>query len=354
MGFFMHVDVLIVGFGLAGWATTASLEKANKSFLVFEAPQAAASSRAATGIYNPTVLKRFRAIDQAKTLMQHSIAAYKQSDGILFNHSTNILRILASIAEQNDWAVAADRPELALFLAPNITHMYNKHVRAPYGVGRVLHTGWIDIPAMLDAAQANLMETERLRQACFDYASLQFTPTGVAYKGITSDYVIFTEGIGMNANSWFSSLPLLPNKGEWLIVSCPGLEEKRILKGSVFIVPLGGDTYRIGATYSKDFSSVDPTDSARDWLEKQFRKYVKLPYTVLSHGAGLRPTTPDRKPLIGQHPTHPALACINGLGSRGVLWAPYAANLLINALFYGEKIPEALDLNRFMAKNAAF
>ncbi len=32
----MRTDVLIVGFGLAGWAMTESLQKANKSFVVID------------------------------------------------------------------------------------------------------------------------------------------------------------------------------------------------------------------------------------------------------------------------------------------------------------------------------
>ena len=74
----MHRDVLIVGFGLAGWALTEALTKEGKSFVVFD-PCAESSSKVATGIYNPVVLKRFRAIYGADELMAHSLPFYKQA-----------------------------------------------------------------------------------------------------------------------------------------------------------------------------------------------------------------------------------------------------------------------------------
>lgn len=351
MGFFMRTDVLIVGYGLAGWAMADSLEKSNKSFIVFDSPQAASSSRAATGIYNPTVLKRFRAIDHAQALMNHSIPVYKQPKHNTTQHSATIFRILSSAAEQNDWVVAADKPELTPFLLPKINAVENCHIDAPYGAGTVLHTGWVDIPSLLDSSRGDLIARNRLKKEHVDYTSLKVTTAGVQYKDIEASYVVFTEGVGLRSNPWFSSLPLIPNKGEWLVISCPGLNITNILKGSVFVVPLGDDMYRIGATYSRNFSSVHPTTAARTWLEEQLKKYIRLPYIVLSHGAGLRPTVPDRKPLIGRHPVHPVLTCINGLGSRGVLWAPYAASLLTNCLFREAIIPKALNLRRFMPDN---
>lgn len=345
----MRTDVLIVGFGLAGWAMTESLQKANKSFVVIDnVPHAPSSSRAATGIYNPTVLKRFRAIDRAQKLMDYSIPYYKQRKYKSIDHPNEILRVLSTAAEQNDWLVAADKPSLARFLDPTIQMSPNVHIHAPHGVGTVQQTGWIDVPALLNNAKDALSTKGIFIHERFDHASLTMASSGIEYKQWKASYVVFAEGVGILTNPWFSSLPLIPNKGEWLVISCPGLGLDQIIKGSVFIVPLGEDRYRVGATYNRDCEEASVTNKARIWLEEQISKYVKLPFTVLSHGAGLRPTVPDRRPLLGQHPKHPRLACINGLGSRGVLWAPYAAFLLTDSLFQGKSIPNEFDIHRFM------
>jgi glycine/D-amino acid oxidase-like deaminating enzyme len=345
----MQTDVLIVGFGLAGWAMTESLQKANKSFVVIDSgSQAPSSSRAATGIYNPTVLKRFRAINCAQKLMDYSIPYYKQKKYESNNHPNEILRVLTSTAEQNDWIVAADKPDLAHFLSPTIQTSPYTHIDAPHGVGTVQQTGWVDVPALLNSAKDELITKGVFVHENFAHASLTLTNTEIEYKQWKASYVVFAEGVGILTNPWFSSLPLIPNKGEWLVISCPGLGLDQIIKGSVFIVPLGDDRYRVGASYTHDYKHALATKRARIWLEDQLNKYVRLPFKVLSHGAGLRPTVPDRKPLLGQHPKHPQLVCINGLGSRGVLWAPYAAFLLTDSLFQGRSIPKEFDLRRFL------
>ena len=238
----MRTDVLIVGFGLAGWAMTESLQKANKSFVVIDnAPHAPSSSRAATGIYNPTVLKRFRAIDRAQKLMDYSIPYYKQRKYKSIDHPNEILRVLSTTAEQNDWLVAADKPSLARFLDPTIQMSPNVHIHAPHGVGTVQQTGWIDVPALLNNAKDALSTKGIFIYERFDHASLTMASSGIEYKQWKASYVVFAEGVGILTNPWFSSLPLIPNKGEWLVISCPGLGLDQIIKGSVFIVPLGED-----------------------------------------------------------------------------------------------------------------
>ena len=45
-----------------------------------------------------------------------------------------------------------------------------------------------------------------------------------------------------------------------------------------------------------------------------------------------RPAVRDRKPLIGTHPEFPALSIFNGMGSKGVLMAPFLAGQFADAL----------------------
>lgn len=339
-------DVLIVGFGLAGWALTEALKKHGISFVVYDALKSSSSS-IATGIYNPIVLKRFRAIWNVNALMKHSIPFYTQP------HYTNavspmpIQRVLASVSEQNDWAVASDNIELSPYLNPKVLPNTNMNLHAPFGMGVVEQTGWIDTNKVLTIAQKELEQQHCFVGESFDYSALDITNTELCYKKWKVKHLFFAEGVGIRKNPWFSKLPVVPNKGEWLVVSCKGLGLKDIIKSSVFVVPLGGDRYRVGATYAREFKNVLPTEEGKTWLMTQFRKLTDLPYKIMDHGAGLRPTVTDRKPVIGQHPTHPNLWCVNGLGSRGVLWAPYLATTLVGALKNKKTITHELNLSRF-------
>ena len=343
----MHRDVLIVGFGLAGWALTEALTKTGKSFVVFD-PSVESSSKVATGIYNPVVLKRFRAIWHADELMTHSLPFYKQAKYASALNPMPIWRVFANESEQNDWAVASDSSKLKPYLGSSVSLPENQNIIAPKGTGAVLQTGWVNTSLLLHHAQKHLLQRQAFVSELFSYEDLIITSKGVEYGQWKATHIVFAEGVGIRKNPWFSNLPVVPNKGEWLIVRCPGLHLDYMLKGSVFIVPLGGDRYRVGATYEHSFSSLTPTSDARVWLIERFKKYIALPFVIEAHGAGLRPTVPDRKPLVGKHPKYPALSCINGLGSRGVLWAPFLATTLTNFLFYKQDIPVEMDLERYL------
>ena len=346
MGFFMQRDVLIVGFGLAGWALTEELKRQGISFVVFDA-QKASSSKVATGIFNPIVLKRFRAIWNANALMEHAIPFYLQPEYKEAFHPMHIHRVLASAKDQNDWAVASDNAEVSYYLNSKALHNTNANIIAPFGLGVVKHTGWIDTNKLLTNSQKELEQQHCFVCETFDYESLETSVNPIRYNNWTVNHVIFAEGVGVLKNPWFSNLPVILNKGEWIIVSCKGFGLRNILKSSVFVVPLGNDTYRIGATYTREFENDLPSEEAKAWLLAQFKKLTVLPFEVIYHGAGFRPNVPDRKPLIGHHPTNRNLWCINGLGSRGVLWAPYLSTKLLEMLKNAQTVLPQLNLTRF-------
>lgn len=344
----MQHDVLIVGFGLAGWALTEVLKQEGKSFVVFDAKKQSSSSLA-TGIYNPVVLKRFSAVTHAQELMNFSIPFYAKTANGKFQHPMSIHRVFTKAAEQNKWIEALDKPALSPYMSSKLHENDIYNIVAPHGFGEVLHTGRIDVNGLLHHARHNLARTHSFVQEQFDYNALKITDEGVAYKQWTARHIVFAEGLGVKHNPWFATLPIVPNKGEWLEVLCKGLQLTQMIKGSVFIVPLGNNRYRVGATYARTFEGSTPTAANRTWLINQFQKYTKLPFEVLFHGAGLRPTVPDRRPIVGTHPNFRSLSCVNGLGSRGVLWAPFLADLLVKHIYLNTSLPSNLQARRFMS-----
>ncbi|MBT8321719.1 MAG: FAD-binding oxidoreductase, partial [Eudoraea sp.] len=119
---------------------------------------------------------------------------------------------------------------------------------------------------------------------------------------------------------------------------------------SVFIIPLGNDLYRVGATYKwKDKTNIPTEESRRELLEK-LDTFLKADYKVVSHVAGIRPTVTDRRPLVGRHLIHSNLYVLNGFGSRGVLIAPYAANQLLAYIEKENPLNPEMDIHRFSKK----
>ena len=56
----------------------------------------------------------------------------------------------------------------------------------------------------------------------------------------------------------------------------------------------------------------------------------------------VRPTVKDRRPLVGQHAEHKNLYVLNGLGTRGVMIAPYVAEQLFNFIENGKALDQRL------------
>ena len=122
-------------------------------------------------------------------------------------------------------------------------------------------------------------------------------------------------------------------KGRHSLFSAPALQLQHIYKSDGVLIPLGDDKYILGATYDPEDLTEVITETARIELLEKLHKMTSVPYEVLSHQAAIRPTVADRRPLLGQHPQHSHLWVFNGLGTRGVLNAPYCAQVLLPSRF---------------------
>ena len=55
----------------------------------------------------------------------------------------------------------------------------------------------------------------------------------------------------MMQNPFFNKLPLVGNKGEYLIIYAEDLQLQEAFKSSIFIIPIGNNLYKVGATYDR-------------------------------------------------------------------------------------------------------
>ncbi|MBJ2173379.1 FAD-binding oxidoreductase [Aureibaculum sp. A20] len=345
----MQVDYIIVGLGLAGLAIAEELERNDKSYIIYE-DYSQNSSRVAGGVYNPVILKRFTPVWDAFDQLNIAIPFYvalEQKLNIQIDYPLDISRIFTSVEEQNNWFNACDKPFFENYLIPKIGKNNNQSINAPFGLGSVTNTGKIDTKALLDAYIDYLKKRGLIVNEGFEYSKVTLTEDAVQYKTITAKKVIFCEGYGVVKNPFFKDIPLKEAKGELLTIHSPNLNIKYIIKSSIFIMPLGNDTYKIGATFNWTDKTLKPTQEAKDELENKLKKIINVPYTVIDQKAGIRPTVKDRRPIIGTHPNHSQLAILNGLGTRGVMLAPKMAKQLYNHLENDEQLSEEVDISRF-------
>jgi glycine/D-amino acid oxidase-like deaminating enzyme len=347
------IDYIIVGNGLAGISFSEIALKANKKILVFD-NNSQPSSRIAGGLYNPVVLKRFSEVWKAKEQLEFAFPLYHQIEdklNVVFDYKISILRKLTSIEEQNNWFQAADKPNLAPFLYPKLVNKKYQNIQAPFHYGLVNETGYLNINTLILSYSNYLKSFGAFVEATFDYNAIQFLDNHISYNGIEAKHIIFAEGFGLHANPYFNDLPLDGTKGELLIIKAPNLYLDVVIKSSVFILPIGNDLYKVGATYDwKDKTNI-PTERGKQELVEKLKDIISCDFEIVEHFGGVRPTVKDRRPLVGTHPNHPQLHILNGLGTRGVMLGPYLANQLFQYIENDIPLEKEIDIIRCYKKN---
>lgn len=346
----MKVDYIIVGSGLAGIMICELLSRNNKSFVVFD-DKSQRSSSVAGGLYNPVILKRFTPVWKAREQLELALPMYKALEGkieVKLDYKAPIYRLFASVEEQNNWFHACDHPNLTEFLSVQIEYPNIESIKSDHGFGKVLGTGRIDTRALILNYRNYLDKKGQFVWETFKHDQLEITDMGLVYNKVKARYIVFAEGVGLLDNPFFNHLPLGPTKGELLTIKAPDLNLDVVLKSSVFLIPLGKDLYRVGSTYSRNDRSMGTTNIARDELLNKLDKIIDCDYQVIDQVSGIRPTVKDRRPLVGCHPQFNNVFVLNGLGTRGVMIAPYVATQLYDFIENDSPLDEAIDINRFM------
>lgn len=347
------IDFLIVGNGLAGISFAEIALQNNKSIFVFD-NNSQPSSRVAGGLYNPVVLKRFSEVWKAKEQIDFAFPLYHNIQSkldVVFDFEMPILRKLFSIEEQNNWFQAADKPNLAPFLDSKLVTNSYESIVSPFHYGKVNHTGYLEISILIEAYSNYLKSLNSFSDDAFVYDEIEFLDGFIQYKNIKARHIIFAEGFGLHANPYFNDLPLDGTKGELLIIKAPKLQLDVVVKSNVFILPIGNDLYKVGATYDWSDKTNKPTEAGKQELVEKLSELISCDFEIIKHFAGVRPTVKDRRPLVGTHPIHSQLHVLNGLGTRGVMLGPYLANQLFQHIENSIPLEKEIDITRCYNKN---
>lgn len=346
------VDYIVVGLGIAGIAFCEKLVAENKTFVVFDSGERNATSVAA-GTINPTVLKRFTAVWNVEEFLPQAKLFFKQVEqrmGVSFSHEAYFYRIFNSAEEQNDWMVASDKQKLAPYFSSEIVPNENPQLIAPFGLGSVTEGVKVNTPLLVAAYKKYLQQQGFLKETPFQYDDLTTTGEAHLYGEIKASNLVFAEGVGALQNPYYQTNWLLSRKGQYMVFKAPNLKLDEILKGPHFLIPQGNDLYKIGATLDREDQTSMPTEKAKQELIEATKKMIHCPFEVVSQSVGFRPTTKDRRPILGPLPTLSKAFVLNGLGTRGIMGAATLANILYQHIEYGEAIPKEMDIQRTLKK----
>lgn len=339
---FTH-DVIIIGQGLAGTVLSTTLQQRGKRVVVFDVPLAGRASEVAAGLVNPVSLRRTVLTWRASEMLAIAGAFYRdlglQYDQV-FWHPMPLVAVFPTAQEAGIWQLRTKDADTARFVRMDTTaHQGLDALPQPYGRGIIDRCAWVDVRAMLGAHREVLLAEGALREVRIDHAAITHYADGVGVLDYTAPLVVHCGGP-------FASAPgLVPVKGEGLTVRIPGLQLDRIVHRGVFLLPMGNEVYRVGSTFAWDDVWSGPSEEARRYLLDRTERLVEREVEVLDHWCGVRPASKDRRPVLGHIGPHEMV--FNGLGSRGVVLAPWCAQHLCDHLYDGKELDEEVRVERF-------
>lgn len=348
------IEFLVVGQGLAGTMVSWFLERAGRSFLVVDQPLSGRASEVSAGIINPITGRRFTKSWLIDELLPFARATYREIEremGISLWSERRILRALTSVFSENEWHQKCAVGNYGRYMSSALESRAELvHFKEPVGWGETLHAAQVDLPALLSAYRLHLANKGRLLAEIFRYESLLLDGDQCTYGDVKTRHVIFCEGFRGRENPWFSFLPHAPTKGDLLLVRLPAWQLEKMIKYGLMIAPLREPgTYWVGATTDRHFQHLLPEREAEEKMVAQLRAVLKVPFEVIAHLSGVRPTVKGYRPFVGRHPKHPNLIVFNGLGMKGTSLAPYFAHQLVDHLLRGLPLHPAVSIERFFA-----
>lgn len=105
-----------------------------------------------------------------------------------------------------------------------------------------------------------------------------------------------------------------------------------------------------GSTYEHDFDEIIPTEAGKKTLIDQlsatfpeWKKYINF----TSQWSGLRASTPDRMPFIGNFDFDRNIYFYIGNGSKGMIWSFLLGSMLVDSMINGTEILKPINVKRF-------
>ena len=347
-----HFDFAIIGQGIAGTLLHFLLTQRQLIGLVIDKGHDAASSKVASGLINPITGRKYVRswmYDELKSEVDKVYKGLERQLTINILNEHQIVRVLSSIKEENLWYEKSIQDGYDKYFVQDVdSDDYKDLINEATSFGEVKEGAKLDMKELIVAYRSHLQESQSLSEAEFDYSKLtQDDDHKWHYADFTFDKVVFCEGWQLRNNPFFSHLGHEAAKGEVLIIKLKNKKLLQSIKKRVFITPLRDNLYWVGSTFEWDFDDHLPTVAKRSYLIQALDDMIGGAYEIVDQWAGVRPTTKDRRPLLGSHPQFSNLYIFNGLGTKGASLGPYWAQQMAAYILDDKPLPMEVDISRF-------
>ncbi len=396
-------DFLIVGQGIAGSLLAWRLVQRGASVSLIDSGDAHAGSRVAPGVINPLAGRKLKPTWRVAEQLPVALAFYReleQATGETFFHPTQIIRLIKDAKQRKELDQRLGEADAQAFIGEyHAPHTLGPAFRDEHGSIVTDRSGWVELDVLCRLLTEPVRAAGQLRAGVFDCAQLEVSESGVHYAGEAHGAVVFCEGWRGMHNSFLQHLPWNPARGEMLELRLKGEAflpkhlQGAILNCGKWLLPLGGDRYRAGASYAWSEFDAPPTAEKREEILRVLGRFLDREFEVLGQVTGVRPVVEDYRPILGrvapagneglrpygalrlpreevegwddrvagQNATESVghegtdsvpgkslpLYVFNGLGSKGVLMGPWCSELMAAHLIDGQPLPEEVDVARF-------
>ncbi len=344
----MGHKVLIAGGGLAGICLGYQLAENKIPFILIDSGVNHSSLKAA-GLVNPIVFRRMLKSWRIDDFLPYAIQFYKKTGKYTDSEFFHYLPMRRGFAHQQEtelWESKQNLEEYKIYLSKLTNEDKTSEVLINnFGTGIVKETGYIDTKVFLENSYAYFESIDSYQK--IEYKYNEFDLSKKTFRGENFDKIIFCEGYKGIYNPWFNYLPLQATKGQTIIIKSNTLKDSEILNRKCFLLPLGNNEFKVGATYEWNTTDLSTTIEGLNTLKENIEQLIHDDYEVIHQDAGIRPTVKDRRPLLGEHPEFKNIFIFNGLGTKGYSMAPLLSKELLNYIYENQPIDREINISRF-------
>jgi len=358
-------DAAILGAGIAGISLARSLTGLGVRVLLLDKSKAGSgASGAPLALLNPATGRRAKKAWNAGQCMQKTVEVLRDlqeinTDPIFAENSVLRPSIFEGLSEHfrkspqkydwpDSWIQWLDEEEIKKTI-PGVT-CYE-------GGLRVNPASTVHLPNYIRASLSDLQESG---VGYLNNTNPEIVKHNNAWSVRTDNYnysvryLFHTAGHGITNFSEWKFLNLHPVKGQILTV----FFEKDIpfdcsisALGYIARLPAYPKMLVIGSTYEHNFKFLDPDPEGKEYLFKKLKLILPGMTQKISEyeqWSGIRISTPNYLPVIGEHPKIKNLFVYTGLGSKGLLYGQHCADLLAEQLVNNKPVPDEISINRFL------
>ena len=341
-------NILIIGGGIAGCSLAWQLTKKGARVKLLDKKENH-SSFVAAGMINPIVFRRMNLSWRVDELLPEAKKYYTELEketGEIFFTPLKIRRFFTSEQEKSFWIKKQGKQEFENYLTyQNSFDAPIDKSRSLLGSGMVKNGFRVNAKVCMNQLHELLISKNILNYERFDHS--KFIIDKCQYGGNQFDAVTFCCGSEHDEIPYFQKVNIEHTKGQIISIRSEELNEKECWNKKGFLLPIGSQKFKVGATIEREINDVKNTKEGRQEMQQVLEGMSDAKYELVGQESGIRPTVYDRRPVMGEHPDKKGIYIFNGLGTKGYLLAPLLSLEMANHILYKAKLNNECCVSRF-------